>query len=544
MRLARSPASWLLAALCQRGDAGSAEAASVMGPLRGEFGFLSQFYNITPQEARERVQTLHIAFGVMEFELRDAFESFSKPPSAHEQEWGAPVGDGRIRREIIQAYASEAAALGGRSWLVVNAAATDPGDGELQGNATVAGQFSVGGAPLMDVVVPDARWAEAFAPDWADWARTLGCSGILWSTVGDYNGSTRKGADFKGFLEASQPLLGARGLGQAANFVDAFGWDRGLAASQALAFVYWSAWDIPRREDQFFDEAPNGSVLSILPGESKEHEGESWNRYVKGIRPLDVAVLRWQKARCRGHAYFAVGDGSRFAGGDHLPDARNMSLEEIKKVRREVFGSHACENGATPDSLLPFSGGSLDDLPGPSSAARPSSGGSVKRRRGSFIVEMSGNQDDFDVYKPVFEATLRSMYGLQDVSLETKDHKRLLSDATQLSKFVSEFDVSFACKGRCSIGSVSSDELKASLQRAVLSTGSLDTVAGARFGLGAAAGAHAERPPEAGGAPAARALQSVPAWAAWCAIPVSGGLLGAVLGAGAAARRRMETMDS
>ncbi|CAK0822388.1 unnamed protein product, partial [Prorocentrum cordatum] len=61
--------------------------------------------------------------------------------------------------------------------------------------------------------------------------------------------------------------------------------------------------------------------------------------------------------------------------GDHLPDARNMSLEEIKKVRREVFGSHACENGATPDSLLPFSGGSLDDLPGPSSAARPSSGG-------------------------------------------------------------------------------------------------------------------------------------------------------------------------
>ncbi|CAK0852840.1 unnamed protein product, partial [Prorocentrum cordatum] len=68
--------------------------------------------------------------------------------------------------------------------------------------------------------------------------------------------------------------------------------------------------------------------------------------------------------------------------------------------------------------------------------------------------------------------------------------------------------------------------------------GSLDTVAGARFGLGAAAGAHAERPPEAGGAPAARALQSVPAWAAWCAIPVSGGLLGAVLGAGAAARRR------
>merc|ERR1719291_729648 len=125
-------------------DGAAAETTDPNGPILGEYGFLSQFSGITVQQARERVRTMHRLFGVLEFELRDAFERYSRPPALSSGEWSTPIGGGRVSRDIIEAITSEVRSLGGRSWLVVNAMAADPGDWMMEEDgAVVAGRFSV-----------------------------------------------------------------------------------------------------------------------------------------------------------------------------------------------------------------------------------------------------------------------------------------------------------------------------------------------------------------------------------------------------------------
>ncbi|CAK0821148.1 unnamed protein product [Prorocentrum cordatum] len=408
--------------------------------------------------------------------------------------------------------------LGGRSWLVVNAMATDPGDWTLQDGVVVAGRFNVGEKALMDVVVPDGKWAGKFAPAWADWAKSVGCSGIHWSSMGDYNGSIGKGADFSGFLQASHQIVKDKGLGQIANFADGFGWNATLVQRRIIAFPYWVVFTVPEQEDRFFNETPKGSVLVLYPGESADHGEEPWNRFVRGVSPLDVLVLRWQRARCHGDSYLAVGDGSKRVTSDYTPMASEMSPDEIAKVRKMVFGRYTCEDGnvmhaedfesttrgnATEGTDIPAADTEAKSKHNGTEAAERGAGARFldKKRshggapgaageaeserhvqRGRLTIQLGGGRGSIDGIEQVVEATVRDAFGYEAVTLSVVD--RALSDA-HASGEAYELSFAAACGAPCPPTgpprSTSDVVLAGAIERAASSAGASVMVKAARF---------------------------------------------------------------
>lgn len=332
-------------------------------PLRGEYGFLTQFDVATELDARQTVRKMASAFGIREFQFYDAFEGYSQPPSEGKPRWECAAFGRPVSRSVIEAYTSEIREQGGRAWLYVQAMATAPGDKELQRAAGVAvvGQHVVDGRPLLDAVAPTARWARHFAPRWAGFAASLGFSGIHWDTLGDFRGQNRSmseaGADLPGFLRAARPLLAERGLAQTANFVDGFGWDPSLLGTgwlhNVVAFPYWEVWTVPEVETLFFQEVPSGGVFVCYPGRGPDHDGEGHNRLQKAVWPLDLLIARWQQARCGRSTYLAIGDGFRHIQGEYFPDTVEVSEDDVAKIRDSVFDAPpACEDHSQKQ-LLP-----------------------------------------------------------------------------------------------------------------------------------------------------------------------------------------------
>jgi len=130
----------------------SAGGGVSMDPLRGEYGFLSEFDGISEADARARVRRMVELFGVREFQFYDAFEGYSRPPRGDAEHWYCACLHKPVNRSILRAYTEEIARVGGRSWLSVQAMATDLGDVELQAEARVLGHHDVGSQPLLDVV--------------------------------------------------------------------------------------------------------------------------------------------------------------------------------------------------------------------------------------------------------------------------------------------------------------------------------------------------------------------------------------------------------
>jgi len=312
-------------------------------PLLGEYGFLTQFTDIPEAEARMRIRRMWEVFRVLEFQFYDAFEGYSRPPQPVFASWVSSFGR-RVDRGILRAYIDEIRKIGGRSWLYVQAMATDPNDTAAHSGMAVAGQHYVDGQPLLDVVVTNAAWADRIAGTWAEFAASMGFSGIHWDTLGDRYHVSRQGADLPGFLRHSNPVLRRHGLLQTCNFVDGYGWDRSLfggpsIVGNVIAFPYWEAWSLPAQEDVFFKEvAPQGGgVFACYPGKSPSHAGEDWNKNAKGIWPIDLLILRWQKSRCHASAYLAIGDGSRHIQDEYFPNAALMNEKDVTKVRNQVF---------------------------------------------------------------------------------------------------------------------------------------------------------------------------------------------------------------
>jgi hypothetical protein len=110
-------------------------------------------------------------------------------------------------------------------------------------------------------------------------------------------------------------------------------------ADNVVVFPYWEAWSLPAQEDVFFKEvAPQGGgVFACYPGKSPTHDGEDWNKNAKGIWPMDLMILRWQKSRCHASAYLAIGDGSRHIQDEYFPDSLFMDEKDVTKVRNQVF---------------------------------------------------------------------------------------------------------------------------------------------------------------------------------------------------------------
>jgi hypothetical protein len=325
-------------------------ASGAMDPLRGEYGFLTQFDGLTVKEARQRVISMVEHFGILEFQFYDAFEGYSHPPSATRTQWTCAAFNRTIRKDIVEAYVDQIREAGGRSWLYVQAMGRDPTERHGLRSGNVIGQHVVNGQPLLDVVVPNSDWAQEIAYEWAEFAKNLGFSGIHWDTLGDYEGfqgikMSEAGADMVGFLREALPILREQGLAQTANFVDGFGWDRALVGvgwlDSIVAFPYWEVWTVPEVEDRFFNEVRRGGVFVCYPGKSPYHTFQRQNREVQGMWPMDVLIARWKKARCRGSTYLAIGDGYSHIQNEYFPDTVSINTADVRKIQDMVFA--ACD---------------------------------------------------------------------------------------------------------------------------------------------------------------------------------------------------------
>merc|ERR1712039_138975 len=67
--------------------------------------------------------------------------------------------------------------------------------------------------------------------------------------------------------------------------------------------------------------------------------GEAWNSGAKGTWPLDLIIQRWQKARCYGSSYLAVGDGAHHIQTEYFPDTTPINEADIDKIRDHVFST-------------------------------------------------------------------------------------------------------------------------------------------------------------------------------------------------------------
>jgi len=320
-------------------------ASSVQGvvgmPLLGEYGFLTQFDGITEAEARARVHRMRELFGILEFQFYDAVQGYSRPPAPELECWNSSFQK-PVRRSILRAYTEEIRRIGGRSWLYVNAMATDPHDYQMQQGFGVAGQHIVDGRPLLDIIFTNAAWADRVAPQWAGLATGLGFAGIHWDTFGELRPGLTGG--LPDFLRAAHNHLRARKLVQTCNFVDGAGWQEQLYTAASLrtsvvSFPYWEVWKVPVVEDRFFHGLGSwgGGVFACYPGTSPSHSGERQNTNAVGVPPLELLIKRWRKARWHGAAYLAIGDGARHIQTEYFPNTASITDDDITKIRSNIF---------------------------------------------------------------------------------------------------------------------------------------------------------------------------------------------------------------
>jgi len=300
------------------------------GPLRGEYGVLSQFDGVSLEEARMRVRLMQGNFGIMEFQFSNAFGGLTHPPDIGADSWTFVRDGSVIRRDVLRAYIDEIAVWGGRPWLTIESISTDGGDGDAHSAAD--------GELAMNTMALTADWARSSSPEWADFASALGFSGIHWESSDNFRATASGFVDIPGFLNAAKAVLDSRSLGQTFNFPDGFGWDRQLVVDNVVAFTIWSAWRLTN-EERLLADIPAGSVLVSFPGSDGEHAGEAWNSEEVGKSPLELITARWKKARCFGDSFLAVGDGLRYVTTDYFPDARPLSNQQLEQVVEQVFAN-------------------------------------------------------------------------------------------------------------------------------------------------------------------------------------------------------------
>lgn len=300
--------------------------------LWGEYGFLTN-YSVTPREAVQRVQKMVEVFNIREFQFYDAVSGYSHPP---EESWASWLGTfaRTVNRSTIQAYTDEIRRLGARSWLYVQAQGSDVNDTALQAGFKLLGQHKVDGVPLMDIIEFNEEWGHRIAPQWADFAKSLGFDGIHWDII-------NMAGDLPGFLRGAYPHMVARGLRQTANFINGYLWKDSLLHDGIVVFPYWEVWIVPQVEDAFFNSVRKwgGGVFVCYPGTSKTHENEQQNTGLAGVYPLDVMIMRWQKAHKYGAVYLAIGDGLRHIQTCYFPDTAAISDADVKKIRQKVFSN-------------------------------------------------------------------------------------------------------------------------------------------------------------------------------------------------------------
>jgi len=267
-------------------------------------------------------------FKIHEFMFYDVLKDYSDPPGGDLPEWRTRVLRRPVRRSSLEAYTREIRRLGGRSWLNVQMMGTNVGDAALQEGMQVLGTHLVGSSKLLDIICPNAEWAQRIAERWAGFAASLGFSGIQWETMGDYSGD----CDIPGFLKASSPVLRRKRIAQTCKFVNAYGWDDSLTMHTGgkrnfISFPIWAAGG--SAEDwgasQKMAKRIHGGVLMAPPNTMAY---DNW---------LDIIIERWVWSHCHGNAFVAVGDQDRAQILDYMPMSLRMTKANMEKLKGTIF---------------------------------------------------------------------------------------------------------------------------------------------------------------------------------------------------------------
>jgi hypothetical protein len=287
-------------------------------------GGLSDFSSahVGEDEARRRVHVMKTNFSIIEFIFYNAFKGYSEPPDSTTRSWTRPKPlSTTVDKATIDIYVNEIQAKQpiGRAWLAVNAMARDHCDHPEC--SPRLGSHKVEGIDYLDVVAPNAELAKQIAPKWAAYAKSLGVSGIFWSTMGKYGSC--EGCDWPGFLHAALLILESNGLNQNAEFVDGYGWSSSFLteANSPVSYPVWSFWKTTdEHKAKFLSLGANGAWSTTLKVDD-------------GAHAVATIIDRTLEAACSNDTYLAIIDGERRIFTDYYPDAKLLTPDQVNQIQ-------------------------------------------------------------------------------------------------------------------------------------------------------------------------------------------------------------------
>lgn len=285
-----------------------------------QYGFLTRFDDISPDEARQRIKMMVEMYDIRDFQFYDAFYTYSQPLKLGSPRFQTKVSyhlidthpPHYVNLDIIKVYIDEIKKHNGRAWLYVQSVGAD--EPSLSGFTRSHHQHDVNGQPLLYCYIPDQKWAQRMCDIWVPYALYLGFSGIHWDSLGYCNGAFGNGEIFTIFLNSTARLLKEHGLLQTFNFVDGFGYNPQLVLDGIITFPYWEVWTLPDVEDAFFN------AMSQLPEDKKgvfvcygtgKHNPPSYSFN-------ELICLRWDKCIKQGCKYLLIGDGCRTVKNEYF----------------------------------------------------------------------------------------------------------------------------------------------------------------------------------------------------------------------------------
>jgi hypothetical protein len=321
---------------------------------------LTKFDGISSSEAQNHVEVMKSKFGILEYQFYNAFSQYSGPPEGyeHKDNWEQAVLQTHIQKNILNAYVQKINQHPrGRSWLIVNAMAWDPGvpfppDFVAHGVHTIlsisvnypleahkpSNATNQANATLLQVIEPSPAVATVIARKWGKFAKHMGFDGILWSMMKlPASGSTveRCPGDWHGFLAtAKQELMKPDiRLLQNAEFVDGCH-SPASAYMDVVDYPVWVQWEQSiwtNWEGRSQITTQHGGVItSLLKEWSPDYKADPKENVV------DEIINRMHKAQCNNVAYNVIVDGPRHMVSDYYSQSAELSEAEIEKLQSAI----------------------------------------------------------------------------------------------------------------------------------------------------------------------------------------------------------------
>jgi hypothetical protein len=314
--------------------------------FQGEYGYLTAFHCQSDAEARGRIRTMALDFGIQEFQLYDWFADYST--STRGIRWTDPFFHKReICRQTLRAYVDEIHRQGGRAWAYVQAVGAeettwaDPAKEIFPLMPNGQWYRHAGRFPCYFL---NAAWAEHMVRHWAPTVREMGFDGIHWDTLGalapDHMAET---GSVHAFLKTTQKALEAIGLNQTMKLVDMAWWDPD-AAMNRVGFPYVEVWSIAKQQAYFqaMSQPPLPQRRGVLAFYPSAFPPPGWPT-------ANINSARHRDAVRRRMAYIAVADGARRVVNEYWPNTVPISPAE-RKVLAWSSGSGSMASAADTQS--------------------------------------------------------------------------------------------------------------------------------------------------------------------------------------------------